>query len=403
VNAPIVSVVMSVLNGGQYLRQAVESILSQTFRDFEFIVIDDGSTDETWSILSDYVARDERLVLLRNDGNLGYTRSLNRGLSQAKGVYIARQDADDVSDVHRLESQVALLDANRAVGLVSCWIEVIDAEGHSVSPAEFDFFIKATDNETIHQQLLIDSFICHGSVMVRRECLDRIGNYDVALEPTEDYDLWLRLSEVAQMMLVAQPLYCYRYHPDSVSKTRFPQQHYARAIALDRALHRRGLIDQIEHRRRLARFYLEAALAKYDADEFSIGTVSLTRALQLDSLSFQIDNRYLDLMVEYSYRRSLELGLQFVKTVTTHVPSTYYTRQVRSKVLSLLYMREVFSQAMHADLNGVGSSLWRGLYYDPSWLVNLGVCSILFKWVLSKFRGGRPKIEGLERKNNNEV
>jgi len=113
---PKISVIMSVYNGEKYLREAIESILNQTFRDFEFIIINDGSTDKTSEILSSY--NDPRIVIINNKRNIGLTKSLNKGLKMVKGEYIARQDADDVSLPERLERMVNFLDMNRDVGLL---------------------------------------------------------------------------------------------------------------------------------------------------------------------------------------------------------------------------------------------------------------------------------------------
>ena len=103
---------MSVFNGASYLGEAIDSILDQSFKDFEFIVIDDGSQDNTWEVLSDYAGKDSRLVLHRNKNNLGLTKSLNKGLNLARGEYIARMDADDISLSGRLEAQVNFLDTH---------------------------------------------------------------------------------------------------------------------------------------------------------------------------------------------------------------------------------------------------------------------------------------------------
>jgi glycosyltransferase involved in cell wall biosynthesis len=110
VQNPKVSVLMSVYNGESHLGEAVEGILKQTFTDFEFIIVDDGSTDSTWSILSEYATRDKRIVLLQNKNNIGLAQSLNKGLAMARGEYIARQDADDISLSVRFANQVEYLD-----------------------------------------------------------------------------------------------------------------------------------------------------------------------------------------------------------------------------------------------------------------------------------------------------
>ena len=214
---PKVSVVMSVYNGERYLRESVESILAQTFTDYEFIVVDDGSTDETWDILNSYT--DSRLVLLRNESNMGLPASLNRGLAIARGRYVARQDADDFSFPHRLERQVAYLDAHSFVGIVGTGRVTVSESGEAIS-----VYHMPTSDDRIRAWLLRRSPFCHGTVMARRYLLYETGGYRAALPVTEDYDLWLRLAERCEMANLTEVLYAYRSHELAVSKLRGDQQ-----------------------------------------------------------------------------------------------------------------------------------------------------------------------------------
>ena len=129
---PKVSVVMAVYNGEQYLQEAIESILSQTFSDFEFIIVDDASTDCTPEIVQNYAKYDKRIRLMRNKRNLGLTKSLNRGLNVSQGIYIARQDADDLSLPKRLELQVHFLDDHIEIGALGAGVEIVDEKGSSL-------------------------------------------------------------------------------------------------------------------------------------------------------------------------------------------------------------------------------------------------------------------------------
>ena len=129
---PKISVVMSVYNGTPYLRECIESILNQTCKDFEFIIIDDGSSDNTWKILTEYANQNQQIKLFKNEENIGLTKSLNKGLKLAGGEYIARQDADDVSLPDRFELQTRFLDAHLEVGALGSSAEVIDEQGMSL-------------------------------------------------------------------------------------------------------------------------------------------------------------------------------------------------------------------------------------------------------------------------------
>jgi glycosyltransferase involved in cell wall biosynthesis len=226
VRLPKISVIMSVFNGEKYLREAVDSILNQTFVDFEFILINDGSTDKTKAILDS--CHDARIRLIHQE-NIGLTESLNKGLGMARGVYIARMDADDISHVNRLEKEAAFLDANKDVGLVGTFGIRIDEKGKAGHLISFP-----TSDEALRKRLEYDCPFLHGAVMYRKECIDRVGNYRKKIGPSEDLDLWLRISERFGLACLDEPLYKDRVVSDGVSMSlRFNQ---VRAILLTRKL-----------------------------------------------------------------------------------------------------------------------------------------------------------------------
>lgn len=210
---PRVSVVMAVYNGALYLREAVESILNQTFNDFEFIVIDDGSTDNTSAILDSL--NDPRMVLLRNQQNEGLPASLNRGLQVAKGEYFARQDADDVSMVDRFTNQVAYLDSHPKVGLLGCWAKIIGEAGKTIRISK-----KPQSNEEIQNRLHRSSGLVHGSVMFRRTYLEQAGFYRSIFRRAQDRDLWLRMAKVCEIHNLPETLYKWRFNPDAYTVSR---------------------------------------------------------------------------------------------------------------------------------------------------------------------------------------
>jgi GT2 family glycosyltransferase len=383
--APRLSVVMSVYNGEPYLRAAVDGILRQTFADFEFVIVDDGSRDGTASLLADYAARDERIVLLTNATNIGYTRSLNKGLAAARGAYLARQDADDISLPERLACQVAYMDAHPAVGVAGTLAQVID---DSDRPLDRDHFPKALDNEAVQAQLLIGNCLCHGSVVIRRQHLEQVGDYDVDLEPTEDYDLWLRLAEVGQIVNLEARLYQYRVHAASVSTTRRPQQSFSRARALERALQRRhGAQPPPAYAANLAVRYLEAALAAYDAGQLQGARTCLARALALQPALLAGEAQLSDRLVDYAVHRSPEAGDAFIRGIFAQLlPPTARLARLRRRLLSDLHMREVFAGAQSGAHPRVDAHLWPALRHDPAWLLNRGVVAILARSLTRRAR-----------------
>ena len=207
---PRVTVLMSVYNGEKHLRQAVESILAQTFTDFEFLIINDGSTDGTRDILQSYT--DERLRILDQD-NRGLVRSLNTGLRLARGQYVARMDADDVSHPTRLELQIQVLDSNPNIHLVAAFCRLIDRDGRLLDRGE-------TETDGIYSLWILQfrNVYVHGSVTYRRRPVVDLHGYSKECLHAEDYDLWLRMTSADSAVIIPTYLYDLRIWPDSISQ-----------------------------------------------------------------------------------------------------------------------------------------------------------------------------------------
>ncbi len=209
---PYVTVLMPVYNGEQYLEESIDSIISQTFTDFEFIIVDDGSTDKTPVILNRYT--DARIIKLRNPENLGMTNALNRGLLAAQGKFIARMDADDISLPERLAKQVAFMENNPQVGLCGTWIQLIDSDRSK------DNILKLpTDDATLRCELLFDSPLAHPSVMFNRKQLfaNQLA-YNPSYQYCQDYDLWVRCSTHFALANIPEVLLNYRFHPKQMGR-----------------------------------------------------------------------------------------------------------------------------------------------------------------------------------------
>jgi len=209
--APLVSVLMSVYNGAAYLQQSIESILAQSLGDFEFIIIDDGSSDGSNEIIEAAASRDARVMAFSNPGNLGLSRSLNRGLALARGRYIARQDADDVSAPERLAEQVALLVADPSLVLIGSAYWVVDIDGvllRMEQPPLQDAFIR--------WRMLFHSAFAHPTVMFRADLLAcHPLQYDETLRYAQDYDLWSRFAHYGPVANGAAPLVYYRVYDET--------------------------------------------------------------------------------------------------------------------------------------------------------------------------------------------
>ena len=210
-HSPKISVVMPVYNAEQYLIEAIDSILSQTFIDFEFIIVNDGSTDSSSEIIDAYVKNDSRVIHVKNE-NQGISLSLNHGINIAKGEYIARMDADDISLSNRFDEQVKFMDNNPDVGICGTWVDLFGdiIKGQSIC--------HPTDNEKLKVRLFFSVCFVHPSVMIRKKLL--IENdiiYDSSFSSGQDYKLWFDLKNLTKYANIPLILLRYRVTKNSVS------------------------------------------------------------------------------------------------------------------------------------------------------------------------------------------
>ena len=207
---------MPVYNGEAYLREALDSILHQSYSSFEFIIINDGSTDGTQDILEDY--HDPRIRLYHQE-NQGLSSSLNRGIALAQGEYIARMDADDISQPDRLDKQVAFLDCHPEIGLVGSSIQTMDFQGVLQKKIHYPL-----DHHLIKWSMCFINPLAHPTVMMRRSAVNATTGYNPDTEPAEDYDLWTRLSNTTRLANLSDPLVYLRRHDSCITHARREMQ-----------------------------------------------------------------------------------------------------------------------------------------------------------------------------------
>jgi glycosyltransferase involved in cell wall biosynthesis len=236
-NPPTVSVVMTVYNAERYLEEAIASILTQTFEDFEFIIINDGSRDRSKEILEKLQQQDERIHII-HQVNAGVTAALNEGLRHARGRYIARMDADDVAVSERFAKQVAFLDTHPGYVAVGSQVLLIDPEGLPICP-----FSKKISHEEIDRAHMMaeGGAICHPAVMLRRKAVEQVSGYCPEMKSAQDIDLFLRLAEVGKLANLPEILLHYRMNPNSIGYTRRMEQEQMALSAVKNAYQRRGL------------------------------------------------------------------------------------------------------------------------------------------------------------------
>lgn len=187
-NKPLVSIIMGVYNCEQTLDEAVQSIIEQTYTNWEFIICDDGSRDLSWDKLQAWAGKDSRIILIQNECNMGLPFTLNHALSHTKGSYIARMDADDLAVLDRFEKQVVFLESHQEYALVGSWIELFDEDRGT-------WGVRKSKEAPEKEDLLFGSPFVHPAVMMRAEVLNNLGGYRVSKETMrgQDYDLWLRM------------------------------------------------------------------------------------------------------------------------------------------------------------------------------------------------------------------
>jgi len=225
---------MAVRDGGQYAKEALDSVLGQSFQDFEFIVINDGSTDNTAEILEHYARLDTRLVVVHQE-NRGLTAALNTGCRLARGKYIARMDADDITVRERFRTQVHFLDRHSAVAVLGGAIKVIDPRGMSIGEWRYP-----VDDQQIKEMLHRTNCLCHPAVMMRKDAFDAAKGYRKPFLHAEDYDLWLRMAERFEFANLPDVLLYYRIHAHQVSPRNLRQQVFSALAAEAAARFRRN-------------------------------------------------------------------------------------------------------------------------------------------------------------------
>ena len=195
---------MSVYDGEKFLEEAVLSVLNQTYKDFEFIIIDDGSTDSSLKMLRSFEKKDERIKLVSRE-NKGLTRSLNEGIKLAQGEYIARMDGDDISMPKRFEKQIDFLEKNKDIALCGTWAINIDENGNEIGE-----YKTPTTNKEIRKMILFHNPFIHPSVMMRKEIINNVGLYNEKIKYAQDYEYWLRIIKKNKMANLNSFLLWYR-------------------------------------------------------------------------------------------------------------------------------------------------------------------------------------------------
>ena len=231
------TVLLCTYNDGNFIKRTIQSVLEQSYQYFEFIIVNDGSTDNTLSIIQEF--QDNRIVLIDNSKNLGLIRSLNLGISNSNYDWIMRIDGDDICYPNRLEVLIGNINTNYAVIGSQC--DLIDSNGKAFGKT----WLKETHNDILTRMKLLLPSIIHPSTIINKKYLNNIGGYDEYMLIAEDYDLWLRLSKLGQLKNINRALIKYRIHENNISNQKRSLQYLNTQVAYYKYKNNINLISNI--------------------------------------------------------------------------------------------------------------------------------------------------------------
>lgn len=384
---PLISVIMTVYNGEKFVDDAMEGILKQTYGDFELILIDDGSNDKTPEILDRYF--DPRIIRIRNDRNIGLTASINKGIKLAKGEFIARHDADDVSLPDRLMEQIERFSAEPSLVLLGASYYVIDHNGQIIESA-----ILPSTNAVLQASLETSTVFLHGTIMVRRSVLENVGGYREIFPVSQDYDLFLRLAEQGEIANLSKPLYLFRFHQSSVSREKKRLQLAYARMAWEFACRRRAnqsegavpedVINSFPPDP--SKLFSEArytAYLYYAAGQLDQAEVSVNRALQLQYSDEKNEKEWRVWVLSQAihlanFRGNFAEGEDFLKWSIDQLNRNGLRLRAKS-VLGEYFVDRAFKAYQMQNLSEVRACALRALSSDRRCLRNRGFWAIALK------------------------
>ncbi len=320
-NTPLVSVLMPVYNAEAFLARTLDSLLCQTYKNFEIVAINDGSTDNSLDILQRYAHMDDRIVVINQD-NKGLVYTLNKAAALAKGEYLARMDSDDLSLPRRFELQLEAFEKNKSAVLVAGCFDVINEDDETLYHESVP-----TEKEELKRALFARNPIAHGSVMLKKSVFEKVGGYSSECGPTEDYELWSRLIEFGDFVGVPATIFRWRINPDGItqSKSKIMAKHMEENI--DKFLEKHPLIIT-------GRSYLKKR-GFYYVHSFQLHGVGMKESMFKDCLgvamAFAQQGQFLKaflqiFIVASTGRTGLRLTVDRVKSTSKY----YLTRGLRS-------------------------------------------------------------------------
>jgi glycosyltransferase involved in cell wall biosynthesis len=368
---PAVSVIVPTYNQALYITEALQSVLDQTFPDFELIVVDDGSTDETPEILAGY--HDPRIRVVRQP-NAGLSAARNTGLRESSAPLITLLDSDDYFFPDKLAVLSAYLDNHPEIGLVSGGTQIVDQKGRPLRQV-----IKTPRNVDLFGLLSGNPFT-PSAVMFRREWCERVGAFDETLRACEDWDLWLRMAyKGCAFAWVEWLVAAYRYHQGQMTRES-ERMRKAMLLMLDKFFSQPDLPEDIKvyKNKSYASVMIKAAAYAYHNNEFSNGRLDLSEAIQLDpTLKDHHYKRLMDILVGWSCDPRSAEPQEFMQRIMSNPPHGQpgLRRQLKRAVADV-FLGFLFSSSQDV-WRAHRWDLLRVVIYKPDWLLNRGVIRMI--------------------------
>lgn len=309
-NSPEVTVLLCAFNAEKFIRESIDSILDQTYQNFELLVIDDASTDRTQEIIEKI--SDNRIRVIKNKRNIGLTKSLNVGLKEAKGIFIARQDADDISEINRLKNQVEYLRENSDIGIVGGQYTLIDKNSKKIDTLVIS---KPSGLDALRIYLAIDNPFVHGAVTFRKAEIEQLGGYNEEFITNQDIELWSRALRKYKGFNLTCKVMRLRVHDESVSAGKY------------KSLVDKERLKTIERVNLLMKSNLDLLINKEDNNDFINGFTSLfnNEFKKLHKERYVIDKKFRELkkICKNGSSKDLKIVSQMIASKYIHMGKYY--------------------------------------------------------------------------------
>jgi glycosyltransferase involved in cell wall biosynthesis len=401
-SAPRISVIIPTYNRADFIGETIQSVLDQTYADFELIVLDDASTDDTAQVVARF--GDERLTYIYQENNVGETAARNAGFAYARGELVSFLDSDDRMLPHNLETLVALLDVRPEVSVAYGWYYWMDKDGQPIMeeypkieeqiPPQIDspwpdITLRPsglTPEGQILPQLVLVDLMMIGSTLIRRECVEAIGGFGETVQFQGHWDFYLRLARAGYTYACSkQAVAVWRIHPGN--RGGYTDVMLASRLAiLDRLFDDPALETTLKGVRQQAYYkaYMDYALVHYNPDHLEQGVRYLNKALQYAPLRSEDLAKLSEKMVNYALAPEVKDPLRFARDLFKSIRSTPEVRRLRNKVLGQVNAALAFRHYQAEELNQVWRHALGAVSHDLSWLRNRGLARIALEGLVGR-------------------